>query len=146
MKKIKLTKGKYALVDDKDFNWLSQRRWHYSVGYAMRRDKNIILLMHRIILNTPKGLETDHLNENRLDNRRKNLRICTKSQNIMNKGFQKNNTSGFKGVFWRKDRSKWKVRIGQKYVGLFSDKIQAARAYDRKAKELFGEFARLNFK
>lgn len=150
MKKIKLTQGKYALVDDLDFRFLNQWKWHYlNIGYAARRDysnNGTYLLMHRVILNTPKGLETDHKNGNKLDNRRLNIRICTKSENSFNKNKQNNNTSGFKGVFWRKDRSKWKVKIGKINVGLFSDKVMAAKAYDKKAKELFGEFVRLNFK
>lgn len=148
MKKIKLTQGRYTLVDHADFEWLNQWKWHYDNGYAMRRDYSkggVYALMHRVILNVPKKLETDHKNGDTLDNRRENLRVCTRQQNSFNKGPQINNTSGFKGVFWRGDRNKWKVKVGRLHVGLFEDKTEAAKAYDKKAKELHGDFVKLNF-
>jgi len=67
--------------------------------------------MHRVILKTPQGMETDHINQNKLDNRRSNLRACTKSQNMMNQGLTKANTSGYKGIIWDKNREKWMVRL-----------------------------------
>lgn len=63
----------------------------------------------------------------------------------MNKGLMPTNTSGYKGVFWRRDRSKWRAKIGKKTIGLFDSKIEAAKAYDREAKRIFGEFAKPNF-
>lgn len=152
MKKIKLTQDKYALVDNQDYDFLNQWKWHFNSGYAMRREylkggkgKSVYLLMHRVIMNTPRGLETDHINMDKLDNRRQNLRVCTRSQNGTNKNIQSNNTSGYKGVTWRKDRNKWKALIAGKSIGIFSSKTEAAKAYDGKARELYGEFAKLNF-
>ena len=90
MKKIKLSKGKYALVDDKDYDQLSKVSWHFNDLYATRGlvsdGKLKTIYLHRFIANTPKGMETDHINQNKLDNRRENLRICTSSQNRTNKG------------------------------------------------------------
>lgn len=153
MKKIPLTQGKYAIVDDIDFEYLNQWKWTFhNLEYAYRKDskdnrKNI--LMHRAILKTPTGKLTDHVNGNGLDNRRGNLRVCTSSQNQKNQRKNKANTSGFKGVSWDKERKKWAAYInanGRLYhLGRFSIKRVAAEAYDKAAKKLHGEFARLNF-
>ena len=90
----------------------------------------------------------DHINGNGLDNRRNNLRTCTNAENLQNRPKQKNNTSGFKGVFLNKLTGKWEARIYSRktrtYIGLYKNKIDAANAYNEKATELFGEFARLN--
>jgi len=103
--------------------------------------------MHRLIMDAPDGTDVDHRNMDRVDNRRSNLRLATRAENLRNQGLSRNNTSGFKGVSrldgkWRAEiRVKWKLI----YLGLFDDKVEAARAYDTAAKEHFGEFARLNF-
>jgi len=152
MKRIKLTQGKYAIVDDEDFEWLNQWKWYYgcddyairAIYYPQRRN----ICMHRLIINTPQGMETDHRNGNKLDNRRSNLRICTTAQNQMNRGAPSNNKSGYKGVYWSKQRKKWAVFIGfnskLRIIGFFDNKIQAAKVYNQKAIELFGDFAFLN--
>lgn len=94
-----------------------------------------------------KGEMAEHRNRNTLDNCRLNLRVANSSQNQANRPAQRNTISGYKGVGWRKDCAKWQVRIGKnrKHLGLFTDKDEAARTYDRAARELFGEFALLNF-
>lgn len=106
MKKIKLTQGKYAIVDDEDFEWLNQWKWCYC-KYVIRdiilNKKNKRIYMHRLIMNTPEKMQTDHINGNKLDNRRNNLRICTQSQNNMNRKISKLNTSGYRGIYWDKD-------------------------------------------
>lgn len=139
--------GKFVLVDDEDFERLNKWSWYYHAGYAARRKspENKIMMMHREIMMTPKGMDTDHKNNNRLDNRKDNLRICNRSQNNLNIGKRPNNTSGYKGVFWRSDKKLWLARVGKIYAGKFKDKEAAAKAYDKKAKELFGRFAKLNF-
>ena len=110
MKEIQLTGGEICLVDDEDFDFVSKIKWHIdSDGYARHGSKR----MHRIIANTPKGMETDHINREKLDNRRSNLRVCTQHENQMNRGKQKNNKSGYKGVF--SARKKWRPQI--KYKG-----------------------------
>ncbi len=156
MKKIKLTNGKYALVDDKDFEYLSQWKWkaldNEHTWYAYRQGKengiNKRIYMHRVITNCPKGLVVDHIKHNGLDNQRKNIRICSVSDNSRNKRHK--NKSGYKGVRYRENRENPfnpKIFLDGKEIGLghYKDAKDAARIYDYKAKELFGEFAYLNF-
>ncbi len=106
--------------------------------------------MHRAILNAPKGLLVDHIDGNGLNNRKSNLRLCTFAQNAHNSRPRRNSSSRYKGVCWHKVKKKWTVSIykgGKRtYLGYYDDEIEAALAYDRKATELFGEFAYLNFK
>jgi len=118
MKKIKLTKGKCAMVDDEDFEYLNQWKWNVSTsGYARRilyvkglgAQGNVY--MHRLINETPVELFTDHINQNKLDNRKSNLRVVTKSQNGMNRGKSKNNQSGVKGIYWDSWAKKWRAEI-----------------------------------
>ena len=149
MKIINLTRSKTTFVDDSDYEWLNQWKWRYKTGYVVRTgQKKTTIRMHRLMVNTPNGLETDHINGNPLDNRRKNLRIVTHSQNIFNKKLGKNNTSGFKGVVWRKDRKNWLARIyiNKKltHLGSFHDKLIAAETYNEAAKRYYGEYANLN--
>lgn len=152
MKKIKLTQGKYALVDKSDYDLLMHWTWSYAkVGYAAAWDKvtKKIIYMHRLLNRTPKGLSTDHVNGNKLDNRRSNLRTCTQSQNTANRGLLKNNTSGAKGVHKRKDRNKspWMAYIdienGRKYLGNFPTKREAIKAHEEAFNNYFLEFARV---
>lgn len=150
MKKIKLTQGKYAIVDDEDYENLNQYNWCFNAGYAVRSNyvngKQIgLLMMHREIMKTPKNMSTDHINHNKLDNRKSNLRIVTQAQNSYNRLGKKKGTSKYKGVSWHKDYKKWSVVFDKKWVGSFSDEVEAAKAYDKAAKEKFGEYALLNF-
>lgn len=146
MKKIFLTQGKVALVDDADFDWLNQWKWSLgsksSGGYARRKEAGKHILMHRLIMGFPVGLQVDHINRNPHDNQRKNLRIVTRSQNCWNR--KANGERRFKGVFVR-----WQAIImagGKRFhLGSFSSEGAAARAYDRAAKRLHGDFAQLNF-
>ncbi len=149
MKKIKLTQGKSALVDDADFEWLSVYKWHIShYGYAVTTRNCKKILMHRLIMGAAYKTEVDHINHTKTDNRRSNLRVCSSSQNKQNSRLRSDNKSGYKGVSWDNRASKWTVSVwmnGKKsYVGDFKDKKMAAEAYNKKAYELFGEFARLN--
>lgn len=129
MAKIKLTQGKFAIVDDIDFEYLSQWKWYYcNTGYA-RRTTLSHSFMHRIINDTPKGLLTDHINRNPLDNRRANLRTADKRVNSINRNLQSNNTSGFKGISWNKHLRKWETYIFNNQIkiplGFFTDIRQA---------------------
>ena len=99
-------------------------------------------------MKAPKGTLVDHIDRNSLNNRRGNLRLCTPSQNILNTRGKKG-TSKYKGVWWNTKKNKWLAMITSKgrhfHLGFFDEEIEAAKAYDRKAVELFGEFAYLNF-
>lgn len=153
MKEIELTQGKVALVDDDDFERLNQIRWYankhantfYAVGYIKVNKKAISVLMHWLVMG---GKGIDHIDHNGLNNQKSNLRFCTVSENGMNQQKQKNRSSIYKGVYFNKLSKKWGayININRKniYLGSFTDEIQAAKAYNQKAIELFREFANLN--
>jgi hypothetical protein len=149
VKTIPLGDGFYAYVDAADYEWLSQWTWHLYNGYAGRREKGKLIFMHRQIARPPKGMVVDHHNRNRMDNTRANLRVCTPQENGRNKGKRAGASSRFVGVFYCKASGKWRAHIwfegGYVSIGYFTDEVEAARAYDRKAVELFGATARLNF-
>lgn len=153
VKRIPLTEGRFALVDDCDYDALNKHKWHYSaVGYARRVLRvsecgylNGRLYMHRAILNAQKGQEVDHINFDKLDNRRCNIRIASSRQNKCHKPKPRHNTSGVKGVNWNKGRRRWVARIsvavGQsKTIGYFRDKDAACAARSAAAEEHYGEF------
>jgi len=150
---LDLTRNKTSIVDDDRYKYLNQWKWHYSHGYAIRAEiidsKQIKIYLHRFILGCPEGLEVDHINQDKLDNRVSNLRIVTRQQNVMNKGKNSNNTSGYKGVSFQKSANKWEASIGldghKIYLGLFADAIDAAKVYDQSALKFHGKFAKLNF-
>ncbi len=149
---LPLGDGHYAIVDTADYEELSQYTWHFHNGYAMRWENRREVYMHRQIMNPPKGKVVDHVNHNRVDNRRSNLRICNRRQNIFNQPSKRATASPFKGVSYRKypsGRRKCYAQIridGKKtYLGSFAAEADAARAYDRAAVEHHGEFAHLNF-
>lgn len=147
MKYIELKHGQQAIVDDEDFELLYKDKWRFNNRYIYNSRREP---MHRLIINAPRGSEVDHINGNSLDNRKVNLRVCDRSQNLANRGKFKNNKSGYKGVCWNKNSKKWMAQIQFKKkltrLGDFTDILEAAKAYDKKAKELHGEFANLNFK
>lgn len=154
MKSIPLTQGKIALVDDEDFQELNKHKWYFHQGYALRNIPNGFykqksLSMHRQIMKNPEGMEIDHKDMNKLNNQKKNLRLCSLEQNIRNRGIKKTNTSGYKGVSWNKSKGKWSSKIvfkrKQIHLGDFDDPENAAHAYDNAAVKYHGEFAKLNF-
>jgi len=148
MKTIELTQGYRTTISDEDFESLSLYEWsiHNSGNkvYARGVVNGKKLYIHRFLMSLKKGEYCDHANGNTLDNQRSNLRICTNSQNLANRGAQKNNTSGYKGVVWQKQIKQWMVRIGTTYIGIFKDKTEAAKAYNKAALERYGEYAQLN--
>tara|TARA_R110000868_G_C10653182_1_gene745153 strand:- start:227 stop:718 length:492 start_codon:yes stop_codon:yes gene_type:complete len=146
---IPLTQGKTALIDVEDIDLVGGKNWHFEKGYAVRNNvanNEHTQYMHRLIANTPKGLFTDHKNGNKLDNQKANLRSATKNQNEHNTTLRSNNTSGFKGVVWNKQKSKWQAQIKINYslinLGLYTEIEAAAEAYAIGAKKYHGEFAR----
>lgn len=150
MKLISLTKGRYAIVDDEDYEWLNQWKWQCdSKGYARGRINGIPQKMHRLINQTPTAMQTDHINGNKLDNRKENLRSCNQMESMRNRAKWANTTSRYKGVSLYREAKKWTayIRVNKKkiHIGLFENEHYAALAYDLWATDIFGEFARLNF-
>lgn len=152
-KLIPLTRGKFAIVDTEDYDHLSKHKWcatkNSQTFYACRARRGKKVFMHRLIANAPAGLLVDHIDGNGLNNQKHNLRLCTITQNARNRGPNRNASSRYKGISWSKCCKKWQARIRPNrktiHLGLFDNEIQAGIAYDRKAEELFGEFAYLNF-
>lgn len=142
-------------MDDADYEELNKYKWSlggshssYAVRCTGKAGARKWIYMHRAIMNTPAGMDTDHINRNRLDNRRCNLRICTRSENNGNRIGRPNSKSKYRGV-WPVGPNRWVSQIAfkkQRYtVGSFRTEEEAARAWDSKARELFGKFARVNF-
>ena len=154
MKEIKLTQNKVAIVDDEDFIYLSKHKWCCGDGYAQRRNtiansKSTAWKMHWEIMGKPeKGYNIDHINGDKLDNRRCNLRVCSGTENIRNRKTHSNNKSGYKGVWWRKDRHIWnaKIKVDDRiiHLGQFKNKEDAAIAYNNAAIKYHKKFAKLN--
>ena len=156
MKEIQLTNGGVCIVDDADFEWLSQWKWygwkHRNTQYARRGDysngKATCVMMHRLILGlTDAKRHCDHVDRNGLNNQRANLRECSPAQNRMNQGIYKNNTSGITGVCWYKAYQKYvaNIIVGKKpiHIGYFAN-IEDAKKARREAELLyFGDFARV---
>lgn len=147
--------GKYALVDDEDYDNLITHKWAVSnMGYATRlvysKEKSGVKrqLMHRLIMDSPTNLQIDHIDNNTLNNQKSNLRPSTQAQNCWNRKISSSNTSGYKGVTFIKRIDRWQADIYHNYrryrLGSYLTKEEAAQAYNTKAKELFGEFALLN--
>lgn len=156
VRELPLTKGYVAIVDDEDYELLSQWKWSAKVGtntvYAYRKyrkdGKQIPVPMHRQIMGFPENLEVDHIDRNGLNNQRANLRLATHRQNAYNAKPRKNK-SGYRGVTWYAPYEKWVAVImnrGKKhFLGYFDDPAEGGRAYDEAARNLHGEFATLNF-
>ena len=153
MKQIELTQGKFAIVDDEDFEEVNQYNWYFAQGYAVRNvkvsGKQKTQLMHRIVTNCPADMDVDHANHDKLDNQKVNLRVCSRSENNQNQQTRTySKSSVYKGVIFNKHANKWMARImlnyKHKFLGYFANEIDAAIAYNVAAIEMFGEFALLN--
>lgn len=155
-REIHLTRGKVAIVDDEDYEWLAASSWCYKpdkrTGYAIRRgsrsDRTQTIWMHRQILDAPPGVQVDHIDGDGLNNRRANLRFATNTENQRNQRTPRNNSSGFKGVHVHRRNGLYVVTIridgATRQLGQYANKVIAARVYDKAARDAFGEFARLN--
>lgn len=121
MKILKLTNiDKHTMIDNEDFEKVNQFKWYVSKqGYVIHNQhytKNhkriyVSIRLNRFIMNAPKGKVIDHINHDLLDNRKQNLRICGQTENLMNTGLRKDNKSGYRGIFWRKDKNKYLVYL-----------------------------------
>lgn len=155
MRVIELTKGFVAIVDDVDFEKLAQHNWSVNKdGYAQRARKkhedwpSKMISMHRQIMGNPHGMEVDHINGDKRDNRRCNLRVATKSQNQQNRKINKNNKTGFKGISYDPKKRLYRAAIQTNgkisRLGRFKNPEDAHAAYCKAAAEKNKEFARLN--
>lgn len=157
MKKIHLSglrgKGKFALVDDEDYSELIKYRWMitskgYAVRYICENNTVICILMHRMLLNPPHKMVVDHIDNDKLNNCRNNLRVVTIAENIRRMSCNRKNTKLYKGVWYVKTARKWVAAIKVNYVshhlGRFNNPEDAARAYNEAAKKYFGKFVTLN--
>ena len=158
-RRIKLTRGYYALVDESDFERLNRHKWQVNVrngrprqaGRTERRNqKSRYLTMHRVIMNPPEHMIVDHINRNPLDNRRANLRLSTPQQNSWNRSCPRNSKgSKYTGVSLDRDGQKWRVRIvidgESRFLGYYDDEKAAAMAFDKAARKHRGHFAFQNF-
>lgn len=144
MKIIQLTQGYETIVDDIDYDLYGHQSWHYSHGYAAQKTRAGMVYLHRLIIGDGNSDDVDHINGDSLDNRRKNLRFATRSQNSMNKRRQRNNTTGFTGVHRLKSTGKFQAYIkkdGKRiHLGTYDTMMDAARAYCAVAEILFGEY------
>ena len=166
MKEIELTQGYKALVDDEDFERVSQFRWHAVVEKSKGKNKRLRSVyaqralprengkqhkerMHRFILGVGAVVEVDHKDSDGLNNQKDNIRKATDEQNAQNMRKQENKTSRFKGVYWYKLRNCWRAKIRVKGVlkslGYYKEERNGALAYDEAARKFFGEFALTNF-
>jgi hypothetical protein len=145
MKEIPLTQGKFALVDDEDYDWLMQWKWFainsHRIWYVARSmriglrkyNKKLRFYMHREVMKTPSNLEVDHINGNGLDNQKNNLRNCTRRENMQN--LHTTSSSKFPGVCWISSRCKWKASISKDnidhHLGYYLNETDAAIAYHK---------------
>lgn len=151
---VPLSQDKFAIVDTDGWEKVKNFKWYYCQGYATRqakgckRDNRYFIRMHRFLTEVPYGMDVDHINGDKIDNRMSNLRICTRSENLMNSKKRNGCRSKYKGVGFSKVSNKWRAYIQKNgrsmHLGLFINEEEAARAYNEAAKKHFGEFARLN--
>ncbi|MCL2932628.1 MAG: hypothetical protein MGG11_10310 [Trichodesmium sp. MAG_R03] len=151
-KKILITRGQIVIVDEQDYQELSQYKWYLIDGFAARTikkdDKRTTIYMHRVIMDAPMGISVYHINHNKLDNQRENLRLVKGSARMHRRPSVKH-SSKYRGVYWCKDKRKWiaEIKVYKKQIrlGRFEVEKDAAIAYDEAARKYYGSLARTNF-
>ena len=154
MKIIYTNKGEEIFVDDEDYEELNSFTWYVlNNGYAMRTPRkghHKRMLMHRLIMDCPNGMFVDHINHDKLDNQKQNLRICTRIENCQNKNVPANNTSGVVGVTWHEYTRNWEVgiKINKEhiYLGVFEDFDEAVKIRKEAEEKYYGEFRNVDMK
>lgn len=152
MKIIELGNGLKTKVDDDDFIALARWNWKpiccNGITYAARHSSSGTVYMHREVKDATKGKYVDHINHDTLDNQKGNLRICSQSQNMANARRPSHNTSGYKGVHFHKKAKKYSASMQihgkSKHLGLFLSAVEAAKAYNKAALSVWGDFAYIN--
>ena len=151
-KKILITRGQIVTVDEQDYQELSQYKWYLIDGFAARTikkdNKRTTIYMHRVIMDAPIGISVYHINHNKLDNQRENLRLVKGSARMHRRPSVKH-SSKYRGVYWCKDKRKWiaEIKVYKKQIrlGRFEVEKDAAVAYDEAARKYYGSLARTNF-
>ena len=150
VQQIKTSKDEEIIIDEDEFNNLKQYTWYISNGYVLGKINNKQIRLHRYIMKCDNIIKVvDHINKNPLDNRKSNLRICTRQQNNCNSTKRKNATSKYHGVYFNKRSKSWNTSCSIdgkfKHIGYFKNEIDAAKAYDNYIKLNGTEFYNLNF-
>lgn len=155
MKIIKLTRSQIAMIDNEDFELVSKYKWWcsdklYAYSFIPGPHPQKKVNMARLIMNCPFDKIIDHIDHNTLNNQKVNLQICSRRENSLNRVKRNNTSSIYKGVSWSKTKQKWITQIRtpntkRAYIGAFDKEYRAAMVYDLWAKDLYGEFAKLNF-
>jgi hypothetical protein len=151
---IQLTQGHEAVIDVADVHLIEGRNWSYRAAWKTGYAQAGAVIMHRVLVNAPAGMQVDHINGDGLDNRRANLRLATPSQNSQNIGKRRTNTSGYKGVSRCANSPKWRAQIrsadktqgcnGKVYLGVFDTPEQAYAAYCEANRRLHGDYGNLS--
>lgn len=150
MKKIQLTRGKFAIVSEADYEIVKDYKWyaHKALSNRWYARSAVVGFMHRFLTGVQEEMSVDHINGDSLDNRQENLRICSHLENLRNKKIYRNNKSGYKGVYFDKGKNRWIAQVvlgGKKITRSSIDPEKAALLYDELAREYFGEYAKVNF-
>lgn len=135
MKEIKLTQGKVTKVDDSDYGWLTEMsKWQFDrYAFCTRKvnGKYKSIRMHRLIMDPPDGMVVDHINGDKLDNRRENLRVVSQRENAINRHVPPGSSTGLYGVYWDNSKRKWRAMLGQTIIGRYETPEIAAAAYNK---------------